>query len=114
MVSQPNRLEISARAIEAALRELANGDEVRIRIDRNEWGHLEILVGSNRFKNVPEHERDEIVWKCLQNKLATEDFANISELLVLDLDRFINLNNFDTWVSGDSSLDPEIKWWSTD
>jgi stress-induced morphogen len=100
MVAKPNRLEKTVAAIHDALARFVEGHErSRVRIEENDWGHLTVVLGSDRFKGVPERDRDDLVWKHLKEALDPADFGQLSEITVLDGGEYEGLIEMDRSIN---------------
>jgi hypothetical protein len=88
-------LEKSAKAIEAAISQLIesrNGG--RVDVAANQWGHLDVVIGTDIFRGVDPVERVDRVLDHLRNSLDPADFANVSKVWVLDAEEYEKVWNF--------------------
>ena len=101
MVARQHPLEKSARAIESALATLIRDHEgSKVDVSGNKWGHLDVVVGSDMFREIDPETRDDMVWNYLQKKLDPADFANLAQVWVLDVDEYDNLLKFGDSLEG--------------
>jgi len=100
MVAKPNRIAEARKAIQQALAELVKEYEgSRVRIEENEWGHLDVTVGSDRFRNIRDDDRHDLVWKHLRTSLDPSDFGQLSEISVLDRDEYQRVFEIERWLA---------------
>ena len=108
MVAKQNALAQSVRAIESALQELVRGHEdSRIRLEENEWGHLSIVIGSDRFRGMSEDDRTDLVWDQLRTKLDPKDFGMLSEVMVLDRQEYKEFLDMARWINRSAGGNPD-------
>lgn len=108
MVAKPTQLEKTKAAIREALQRLVAGHEGNgVWIEPNEWGHLSVTVGSDRFKGLPEHDRDDIVWRHLRDSLGPADFGQLSDINVLDRKEYEGFMEMNRWINRAGGGDPD-------
>lgn len=95
MVAKQHPLEKSARAIEASVAALVgNSNGGRVDVAANQWGHLDVVIGTDMYRGVDPIERVDRVLDHLQTSLDPADFANVGEVWVLDAEEYENLLRF--------------------
>ena len=95
MVAKQTPLEKSARAVEASLAALLgsrNGG--RVDVAANQWGHLDVVIGTDMYRGVDPVERVDRVLHHLQRSLDPADLANVGKVWVLDADEYESLLRF--------------------
>lgn len=95
MVEKKRSLGQSARAIKATLAALLkNGDVQRIEVSANQWGHLEVVIGTDRYRGMGPLERVNRVLDHLKSTLDPADYATVSKVWVLDVDEYEQVVGF--------------------
>ena len=76
MAEEPAVL-IAARRIDEALRGFVhNRNEAKVSVvEVNKWGHLHAVVATHGFEDVPQHERQSLVWDHLRQRVSATDLA---------------------------------------
>jgi len=89
MVAKQHSLERSAKAIQDCLIGLVkNGSAARVGVSTNQWGHLDVVIGTDKYKELDVIKRDDIVWDHMKKNLDPADLANIGDVRVLSLDEY--------------------------
>ena len=83
-VATVNYTQMSER-VRDVLKE-AFGPNVAIRTDEGQFGHVFVKIVSDRFDDMPEREKQEVIWNLLQQKLG-EDAHAIAIVLALGMDQ---------------------------
>lgn len=95
MVAKQHPLEKSARAIEASVAALVgNRNGGRVDVAANQWGHLDVVIGTDLYRGVDPNERVDRVLDHLQTSLNPADFAHVGQVWVLDAEEYENLLRF--------------------
>jgi len=95
MVARQHPLEDSVRAIKVSLAALlGNRNGWQVDVSANEWGNLDVVIGTDAYRSVDPVERVDQVLDHLQKNLDPGDFANVGKVWVLDADEFEGLRKF--------------------
>lgn len=95
MVEKKHSLGKSARAIKVSLAALlGNGNVERIDVAANEWGRLDVVIGTDLYRGVGPVERVDRVLKHLEKSLDPADLANVGKVWVLDVEEYENVVGF--------------------
>ena len=95
MVEKEHSLSRSARAIKASLAALlGNGNVERIDVAANEWGRLDVVIGTDLYRGVGLVERVDRVLKHLEKSLDQADLANVGKVWVLDVEEYETVVGF--------------------
>ena len=65
--------------IQKALTEFVDGGE-HVIVFENEWGHMGVFLGSEKFRGKNPLARIDIVWDFLRNRLEWEDLSRLSTI----------------------------------